>query len=262
MELTIGNTIRKLRKQRGLTQEQLADSIGISFQAVSKWENNIGLPDITLLPVLAAFFGCSTDELLGYNKSEIKEEVRRIAKETVAYREKHQNIGIQMIEEGLKKYPGNDILLVNYLYLINYTEDPDKTIRIASRLIDTTEDDAIRYDALRFLAYAYQAKGDVSGVRAALEQIPELYFTKLSETAYLLSGEEKMRAAQLQKGNSLELLLEMMSRIAECHLSDGNKADAVAEYESAIRVMDALHADTPDWDSYKSFFNRKILEIK
>ena len=51
MNLSIGNKIKALRKEHGITQEQLADSIGISFQAVSKWENNIALPDITLVPV-------------------------------------------------------------------------------------------------------------------------------------------------------------------------------------------------------------------
>ena len=61
--MNIGNKIRELRKQRGITQEQLAESIGISFQAVSKWENNIALPDITLVPVLASYFGVSMDEL-------------------------------------------------------------------------------------------------------------------------------------------------------------------------------------------------------
>lgn len=47
--MNIGNKIRELRKQRGITQEQLAESIGISFQAVSKWENNIALPISHLL---------------------------------------------------------------------------------------------------------------------------------------------------------------------------------------------------------------------
>jgi transcriptional regulator with XRE-family HTH domain len=53
--MNIGNRIKTLRKQRGITQEQLANAIGISFQAVSKWENNIALPDITMAPVLANF---------------------------------------------------------------------------------------------------------------------------------------------------------------------------------------------------------------
>ena len=56
MNLSIGNKIKALRKEHGITQEQLADSIGISFQAVSKWENNIALPDITLVPILAGYF--------------------------------------------------------------------------------------------------------------------------------------------------------------------------------------------------------------
>ena len=57
--MNIGNKIKELRKQRGVTQEQLAESMGISFQAVSKWENNIAFPDITLLPVLARYFDVS-----------------------------------------------------------------------------------------------------------------------------------------------------------------------------------------------------------
>ena len=63
MEIRIGNKIRELRKKHGLTQEQLADNIGVSFQAVSKWENDIALPDITLIPVIANYFGVSTDEV-------------------------------------------------------------------------------------------------------------------------------------------------------------------------------------------------------
>ena len=64
MELQIGNRIRELRKARGMTQEQLAELIGISFQAVSKWENNITLPDISLVPTLARIFGVTTDRAI------------------------------------------------------------------------------------------------------------------------------------------------------------------------------------------------------
>ena len=64
MKLSIGNKIKALRRERGITQEQLAESIGISFQAVSKWENDISLPDITLVPALASYFNISIDELL------------------------------------------------------------------------------------------------------------------------------------------------------------------------------------------------------
>ena len=68
--MNIGSKIRELRKQRGITQEQLATSIGISFQAVSKWENNIALPDITLAPMLASYFGVTMDELFDFKITE------------------------------------------------------------------------------------------------------------------------------------------------------------------------------------------------
>ena len=56
MKIRIGKKIKELRKNHRITQEQLAEKIGVSFQAVSKWENDIALPDITLIPVLANYF--------------------------------------------------------------------------------------------------------------------------------------------------------------------------------------------------------------
>ena len=65
--MKIGENIRALRKARGFTQEQLADMLGISFQAVSKWENNASMPDISLLPAIAKELGTSIDQLFSEN---------------------------------------------------------------------------------------------------------------------------------------------------------------------------------------------------
>lgn len=62
---TLGERIKYHRKRLGLTQEQLADRLGVSAQAVSKWENNQSCPDISILPEIADLFGISIDELLG-----------------------------------------------------------------------------------------------------------------------------------------------------------------------------------------------------
>ena len=75
MEPNIGSRISAQRKKHGLTQEQLAEKLSVTAQAVSKWENNQSCPDIATLPKLSAIFGCTTDELLGI------EPVRK-AKET------------------------------------------------------------------------------------------------------------------------------------------------------------------------------------
>lgn len=62
---SMGKRITALRKEKGLTQEQLAEKLGVSAQAVSKWENDVSCPDISILKELAAVLGVSTDELLG-----------------------------------------------------------------------------------------------------------------------------------------------------------------------------------------------------
>ena len=61
--MEIGNKIKQLRQNAGITQEQLANALGISAQSVSKWETGTTMPDITLLPVLSTEFGVTIDEL-------------------------------------------------------------------------------------------------------------------------------------------------------------------------------------------------------
>ena len=68
MNIELGSKIKQLRLQKGITQDTLAKNLSVSFQTVSKWENNISMPDIQLLPEIAVYFGCSIDDL--FNLSE------------------------------------------------------------------------------------------------------------------------------------------------------------------------------------------------
>lgn len=258
--MNIGNKIRELRKQRGITQEQLAESIGISFQAVSKWENNIALPDITLAPVLASYFGVSMDELFDFNLKEIECAVKNITDEAYKYRESNPAESRRILDEGLKKYPENDILLNNLLYVLNYSEKPDETIIVASKLIEKTTQSDVKYDALRFLAYAYKAKGDYESAEAAIEQIPEIYFTKLTEKAYLLSGKAKFEAAEKQKWISFENLLQMMWKLAEYYEENEKVEKAIEETEKALNLISIIK--NTQFDTYVKYFSKQIERLK
>lgn len=72
MNETIGNRISKYRKAKSMTQEELAGKLGVSSQAVSKWENDASCPDISLLPQLCKILGITSDELLTGKTSEVK----------------------------------------------------------------------------------------------------------------------------------------------------------------------------------------------
>lgn len=72
MNESIGNRIAKLRKENRMSQENLAEKLGVSAQAVSKWENGQSCPDISLLPQIAKLLGVSVDELLTGKTDEVK----------------------------------------------------------------------------------------------------------------------------------------------------------------------------------------------
>ena len=67
--IKLGEKIKHLRKEKNISQEVLANYLGVSFQAVSKWETGSTMPDVTLIPAIASFFRVSTDELFEFNFS-------------------------------------------------------------------------------------------------------------------------------------------------------------------------------------------------
>ena len=68
MSCKIGEKIRLLRLQNKMTQEQLADHLGVSYQSVSRWENGVTYPDIEFLPAIAKYFSVTVDHLLGQDE--------------------------------------------------------------------------------------------------------------------------------------------------------------------------------------------------
>lgn len=259
--MNIGNKIKELRKQRGITQEQLANIIGVSFQAVSKWENNISLPDISILPVLASYFGVSIDELFNFNIKEIEEKALAIAKESWKYRNSDWEKARNILEEGLKKYPDNDILLINLLYVTDNDKFPDETIEIASKIIDITKDEAIKYDACRFMAFAYKAKNDLYSAKKTIDIIPEIYISNLSEKAKILDGEEKFEAACKEASCSLRNLIDMYTIIADCYAEKGKLQDAMVTYEKTIKALDILESGK-NWDWARKRNSEKMAKIQ
>lgn len=120
MKETMGQVIRRLRKERNLTQDELAEQLGVTFQAISKWENDSGMPDISQVIPLAAIFNVSTDVLFGIHGSNDAEEVKKIIEQSeskITYPVTRECIKqkYEELQKGMKKYPSNTVLLSNSL---------------------------------------------------------------------------------------------------------------------------------------------------
>ena len=120
MHETMGQIIKRLRKERGLTQESLAERLGVTFQAVSKWETDAGMPDVSQIVPLANAFGVRTDVLFGLEGRDEGGEVQEIIRS--AYRlidGPDDRDGLlrcyQALLEGLKRYPCQPALLLQAL---------------------------------------------------------------------------------------------------------------------------------------------------
>lgn len=260
MKTTIGSRIRALRRERSMTQEQLADLAGVTAQAVSKWENDITLPDIMMMPRLAVIFGTSTDDLYSFDKSKIEDEVMEIVRLSWVYRDEKNDPAEarRILEDGLTQYPDNQILLNNILSTYDWDKEPDDIIDMAPRCIDATrghdEYYDCRYDAYRILAHAYKVKGDMRSARAAVEAIPEIYFSKLSVLADIAEGDEKRDTAEREKYLQLDTMLNMMQILFKYYKSCGNDDAAKTESTKALALID-LFTQNCEWvEEYRKEF--------
>lgn len=262
MKVKLGKKIRELRKARNISQEVLAQFLGVSFQAVSKWENDTAMPDVMLIPVLASFFGVSTDELFDYDRLASEQKVDRICLEAYQYRDSDPARSEAILRDGLKQFPGNDIILNNLLYTMSSPERSDEIITICKTLIECTPDDAVKYDAIRILADTYHQIGQQALVEPTLEQIPEIYFTKLEQMAYLLEGDKSLDAAQKQMGLSFDQTVEMLLIMRDRLRERGQIVEATKYERIARQILEVFQKEEGESFETGNFYrwDRKMLE--
>ena len=127
MELDLGNNIRALRKERRLTQEQLAEVLGVTAGAVYKWESGMSVPELNLILELADFFDTSVDALLGYRMKDNRPDA--ISDRLAAYCRSLDPAALQEAEKALNKYPQSFKIVYTCagVYLVFAAGDHDRT---------------------------------------------------------------------------------------------------------------------------------------
>lgn len=165
MNIYFGENLKELRLKRNLTQEKLADFLGVSFQTVSKWERGDTYPDITMLPSIASFFDTTTDELLGTAKSKKDEKIEEYIRNFEAIYFKDTPESFELINRAVKEFPGEFKLLIRYMRALMATrgginDNPKNIYNEMLSLNDNIQNyctsDSIRIKAKRLMGTYYK----------------------------------------------------------------------------------------------------------
>ena len=203
-----GETIRKFRKQKEMTQEQLAEYLNISTQSISKWETNLTLPDITLIPMLANIFDVSTDVLLGVDITAKEKRIQEIIDNADKYSLSGDNEKSAVIlRDGLKHYPNSYKLMAK---LISVIPSEKEIIEIAEKILAECTDIEYRYLAVQQLCYAYSRIGETAKAEKLAYEFPPLPFSRNILLLYVYSGEKLFKTYQECIFTNLYLALEFI----------------------------------------------------
>lgn len=202
-ELNIGANLIKNRRRRGITQEALAEYMGVSKASVSKWETGATYPDITLLPRLATFFNISIDELIGYEPQMTKEDIRSLYRQICRdFSEKPFETVMGQCREITRKYFACTPLLfqigalyVNHYMLADTPEKASAVLEEAAELFVRVREES-REVTLQTLAVNMQAL-----CMLQLGRNDEVLALLSSQAPITMSPEPLLASAFQRKGN-------------------------------------------------------------
>ncbi|MBQ3150993.1 MAG: helix-turn-helix transcriptional regulator [Clostridia bacterium] len=258
MTIYFGENLKKLRKSKNLTQEALAEFLGMSFQAVSKWERGDTYPDITMLPAIASFFEVTVDSLLGTDKVAKEAKIKEYQEEySRLLNEKKIALVRDIMKEATVEFPGNYDLLAKYFNALICAEHNDEyklsikseTNRVYDMIQNHCSNDSIRIWAkklmcryLRDLSLIENSGVDISEAEKILSEMPIMKNTRDYEAMYMYPHDDEKRAAACANGivEMLRLFGEIMNRRYNSFLD--------ADEEIAEAFINLVETVMPDGD--------------
>lgn len=276
MTINISETIKSMRKDKNITQETLANFLGVSNQSISKWERNETYPDITMLPAIASFFGTSIDNLLGINKIEQEQKIQYYCNEYSRLWSEHKSDDVTaLMKQAVCEFPGNFDLLVKYLNCLTNAqfnanrllEVRDEAQNIYELIQEQCTTDSIRIWAKKLMCRYLSRLSviDTSGVdithaEKVLSGMPLMQNSRDIEAMYIYHNDTEKRKQACANGVSelLRLLGETLFRTY----------DEPTDYDEKIleSFINLLKAIMPDEDYGKSFnhiiYNYGYLGVK
>lgn len=251
MKLLIGKIIRDLRQSHGITQEELAQHLGLSFQAISKWERGDGYPEITMLPRLASFFEISVDDLLGMKELKTADKLQKINDEWEDNRNAGRHIeNVKLMRDALEIWPTEPILLIQLsasLERLGGDEDSKRrylleSIKLQESALGYCTDPQLCTTLLFNLADSWLKIGEKRRAVDYARKLPNIY--KIRETALVRILEDKDEQQMLSQ-HALQGIIWTLA----FHLNIlAETTKSVTFYTQIISVINTLFEnDKPNW---------------
>ena len=254
--MSIGSTVKLLRREKNLTQQQLAEHLGVTSRAVSQWECNRTVPDISLIPPLCHVFGVSSDVLLGIDVEKASEEIEKILSED----DKLDRLGkrtdrISLLREANRRFPRDYRIMLRLSDALlnelsrNRSRDYGEVFNLCNRILSECTDNTTRYEATETLAVAYEYAGKKEEMLKLAEEMPHAHFTYENFMVYRWNGNADFAKRQSYLRFLLRGLLSTIICLAGHHGDDGTPIFSQKERTALLKLVpNLLETLFPDGD--------------
>lgn len=241
MEIYLCESLKKLREKKGNTQEELATHIGITVQAVSKWERGEGYPDITFLPVIAEFYSVTVDELLGVGEVKKKAIIERFLKEyNVLEKENNYDEALRIVNAMYKDYPNEVSVLkcrMDALRNLGYFEE---SLATAKEILNNKNCGEVRYEAIRnaIACNLLSIEGDYEEAKSLAEELPDYFSTKNQQR--INAGNPDITVFREQVQENIEMLMLCLCTNMRALQHGMDKSEKIDLWKKAVKILEAV----------------------
>ena len=224
MKLSMGESIKRMRTERSLTQEEVATQLGVSAQSVSKWERGEGYPDIELLPAISHYFGVSIDALLGTGEKEKAERYNAVNEKWMKNNESAEHKeNVCLMRDALKSFPNDPLLLVQLSTSLEKLDGTDEekeqylreSVAVQEQIISYCPDCEVRGATLFNICFAYSKIGEREKALLQARKLSNLYKARENALSYFLEGEERLKNSYEAIYNMAWVMVRHLNVLAE-----------------------------------------------
>lgn len=274
MKISLGENLRALRNKENVTQEQLAEALEVSPQAVSRWENEAAFPDISVLPVIASYFDVTVDYLLGVDTAHKQREIdKAIEIDNKLRNEGKTRESVDFLREKVREFPSNPELLHRLACSLfslyhqsgeKFSEEETRAMaeeaaELCKRALKYNSDQPFMSRCKQTLILNYVQLGERERAAEIADTLSSLWCSREMVYPVTLTGKEALKEYQENLTFLIDAVIITMGRIKGCENYNDEQLIELAEVRERLILL--LAGDDPCWLNER-LFNMAMIQAK